>query len=181
MCLNPNKFYINVLFVKETFVYITITNIITFRDCRTRTQLFSLTVSTHARVIFLSGKEVLQCTLYFQRSSLRKKCLFCVFQTRGKKTPKWRLDLKQAQGEGRVTYQSRIARSSPPILSPLLHSYPLRPFCLRFPLRPTLDQRSFSQGKDPIKSSRFYWMWYGFVFLSNYQCFKFILFLVWCN
>lgn len=22
MCLNPNKFYINVLFVKETFVYI---------------------------------------------------------------------------------------------------------------------------------------------------------------
>ena len=170
---------------KLSFTF-TITYIITFRDCRTRPQLFSLTVSTYARVIFLVwnwclGKKSYNALFISKRSSLRKKCLFCVFQARGKKTPKWRLDLKQAQGEGRVTCQSRIAHSSPLILCPLPHSYPLRPFCLCFPLRPTLDQRSFSQGKDPIKSSRFYWMWYGFVFLSNYQCFKFILFLVWCN
>lgn len=48
---------------KLSFTF-TITNIITFRDCRTRPQLFSLTVSTYARVIFLVWNSCLRKKSY---------------------------------------------------------------------------------------------------------------------
>ena len=140
---------------KLSFTF-TITNIITFRDCRTRPQLFSLTVSTYARVIFLVwnwclGKKSYNALFISKDLASEKKCLFCVFQARGKKTPKWRLDLKQAQGEGRFTCQSRVAHSSPLILSPLPHSYPLRPFCLRFLFALPSTRDPFHREKIPLK------------------------------
>ena len=55
------------------------------------------------------------------------------------------------QGEGRVTCQSRIARSSPLIPSPLPHSYPLRPFCLRFLFALPSTRDPFHREKIPLK------------------------------